>query len=61
TGILNIGGPRTTLYEYARRTRSDITTIPKPDWVPEDTSLDVGRMRDVLHIGNLWNLYKYKA
>ena len=44
-GIMNIGGPRTSLENYARRTRRDIQTIPKPDWVPEDTSLDVSKQK----------------
>ncbi len=49
-GIMNIGGPRTTLEAYARRTRPDIQTIPKPDWVPRDTSLDISRMKRVFGI-----------
>lgn len=50
TGIMNIGGPRMTLEEYARRTRPDIVTIPKPDWVPADTSLDLTKMKAALNI-----------
>lgn len=49
-GIMNIGGPRTTLEEYARRTVSGIQTMPKPEWVPTDTSLDCARMRAFLGI-----------
>src|SRR3989344_579632 len=50
TGIMNIGGPRNSLEEYARRTRPDIKTIPKPEWVPEDTSLDISKMKKFLKI-----------
>ena len=48
TGIMNLGGPITTLEEYARRTKPDIETIPCPDWVPKDTSLDLTRMENEL-------------
>lgn len=58
-GIMNIGGPRTTLEAYARRTRPDIETIPKPDWVPEDTSLDLTRMKEVLGIKDESKLLKH--
>lgn len=44
TGIMNLGGAPTTLEEYARRTKPDIETIPCPEWVPKDTSLDITRM-----------------
>lgn len=50
TGIINVGGPRTTLADYARRSRATIQEIPKPDWVPADTSLDISRMLSVLGI-----------
>lgn len=43
TGIMNIGGPTTTLEAYAKRTRPDIMTTPTPEWVPKDTSLDITR------------------
>src|SRR3989338_6553998 len=58
TGIMNIGGPRATLEAYARRTKSDIQTIPKPDWVPADTSLDLTRMQSILDISDLNSLLK---
>lgn len=48
TGIMNIGGPSITLEQYARRTKPDIETIPCPDWVPKDTSLDLTRMKKEL-------------
>src|SRR3989344_112620 len=44
-GIMNIGGPRTSLEDYARRTRESVQTILKPDWVPEDTSLDLSKQK----------------
>jgi len=44
TGVMNLGGSRTTLEEYARRTKPDIETILCPSWVPKDTSLDLTRM-----------------
>ena len=47
TGVMNLGGERTTLEEYARRTKPDIETIPCPDWVPKDTSLDLTRMGEL--------------
>jgi len=48
TGIMNVGGQKTTLEAYARRTKPDILTIPCPDWVPKDTSLDITKMCDLL-------------
>lgn len=50
TGIMNLGGPRTTLEEYAKRTKPDIATIPCPEWVPQDTSLDISKMKKYLKI-----------
>ena len=47
-GIMNLGGLRTTLEEYARRTKPDIDTVPCPNWVPKDTSLDLSRMETEL-------------
>ena len=44
TGVMNLGGPVTTLEAYARRTKPDIATMPCPEWVPKDTSLDLTRM-----------------
>lgn len=49
-GIMNLGGPRTSLEAYARRTRPDIETILKPEWVPPDTSFDLTRMKQELKI-----------
>jgi dTDP-4-dehydrorhamnose reductase len=59
TGIMNVGGPRMSLEAYAKRTRPDITTIPKPDWVPWDTSLDVTRMQNALGITDLSTVLKH--
>jgi dTDP-4-dehydrorhamnose reductase len=59
TGIMNVGGPRTTLEAYARRTRADIETIDRPGWVPEDTSLDISRMCSVLGISDPQTLLKH--
>lgn len=47
-GVINLGGPRISLEEYARKTRPKIKSIPKPDWVPEDSSMDITRMRKEL-------------
>lgn len=55
-GILNLGGPRISLEDYARRTRPDIETIPRPEWVPHDTSLDIAKMRTTLSIENPFTL-----
>lgn len=46
TGVMNLGGEPRTLEEYAKETKPDIETIPKPDWVPADTSLDLTRMHE---------------
>ncbi len=51
-GIMNLGGPKTTLETYAKRTRKDISTIPCPQWVPKDTSLDISKMKEVLNIAD---------
>lgn len=47
TGVLNLGCARRTLEEYARETKPDIQTIPKPTWVPEDTSLDLTKFYEL--------------
>ncbi len=60
TGIMNIGGPRTTLEAYARRTRPDIQTIPKPEWVPGDTSFDLTKMKAALDIDDESKFLKHK-
>jgi len=58
-GIMNVGGPKTSLETYARRTRPDIKTIPKPTWVPGDTILDISRMCTVLDINDPQTLLKH--
>jgi dTDP-4-dehydrorhamnose reductase len=49
-GVMNLGGPRTSLEAYAKRTKKDIMTIPKPAWVPADLSLDLSRMKQEFNI-----------
>lgn len=51
TGVINIGGPTRTLYEYARVRNPDVAAIERGDGAhltPADTSLDLSR----------WNEYK---
>ena len=45
SGVMNLGGPRISLEQYARKTRPDIETVPKPDWVPKDSSMDTAKMK----------------
>ncbi len=59
TGVMNLGGPRTTLESYAKRTRPDIQTIPCPDWVPKDTSLDLSKMKAELNVKDESKLLKH--
>ena len=47
-GVMNLGGPRISLEEYAKKTRPNIKSIPKPDWVPEDTSMDIAKLKKTL-------------
>lgn len=58
TGIMNIGGPRTSLEAYARRTKPDIEIIPKPEWVPPDTSFNLTRMKQELNLADEGSLLK---
>lgn len=58
-GVMNLGGPRTSLEDYAKRTRPDVETIPKPDWVPADTSLDITKMKRELNIADEKTLLKH--
>lgn len=44
-GVINLGGSKISLEKYARKTKPDIETIPKPDWVPEDSSMDISKMK----------------
>lgn len=50
-GVMNLGGEQTTLWRYAQRTVADIESMPKPDWVPFDTSLDLTKMKQCLNSG----------
>ncbi len=58
-GVMNVGGPRMSLADYAKRTRPDIQLIPTPDWVPKDTSLDITKMKKELKIPNEKKLLKH--
>ena len=59
TGVMNLGGPRNSLEDYAKRTRSDIETIPRPERVPQDTSLDISKMKKFLEIDDETKLFKH--
>lgn len=59
TGVMNLGGPRMTLEAYARRTKPNIETISKPDWVPSDTSMDLTKMKKELDIADEKSLLKH--
>lgn len=48
TGVINLGGPRISLEKYARKTKPNIESIPKPTWVPSDSSMDISKMRKEL-------------
>lgn len=47
-GVINLGGPRISLEEYAKKTRPEIKSIPRPEWVPKDTSMDITKMQKIL-------------
>ena len=47
-GVMNLGGPAVSLEEYAKKTRPEIKSIPRPDWVPEDSSMDITKMTKAL-------------
>ena len=49
-GVMNLGGPKISLKEYAIKTKPNIEVIPKPAWVPEDTSMDITRMKKELKL-----------
>lgn len=46
-GVMNLGGPRISLEQYARKTRPDIKTVTKPGWVPKDSSMDITKMQSL--------------
>lgn len=49
TGIVNLGGPAITMFDYARESRPDVRPIKRSeikDPIPADTSLDLARLRD---------------
>lgn len=47
-GVMNLGGPRISLEEYAKKTRPEIKSIPKPEWVPQDSSMNITKMKKEL-------------
>jgi dTDP-4-dehydrorhamnose reductase len=58
-GVMNLGGPRTSLVEYARRTKPDIGTTDTPSWVPRDTSMSLERMMRELGIADVAALLRH--
>ena len=49
-GVMNLGGPRRSLEEYAGQTKPRIESIPRPDWVPKDSSMDLSKMKKELRV-----------
>lgn len=50
TGILNIGGPRRSILDYARQTRPDVRAVRRAeigDPLPADSSLDLARWHEL--------------
>lgn len=48
TGVLHVGGERTTMFDYARRSRPEVRPVrlaDRPGSCPPDTSLDLSRWR----------------
>ncbi|MBX4189979.1 sugar nucleotide-binding protein [Candidatus Parcubacteria bacterium] len=58
-GVLNLGGPRVSLEDYAKRTKPEVETILKPEWVPADSSMDVSKMKKELNISDEKELLKH--
>ena len=52
TGILNLGGPRSTMVEHAHRTNPSSIPSPRPESFPKDTSFDLTRMEEELGISS---------
>ena len=50
SGVMNLGGPKISLEDYAKKTRPEIKSVSKPDWVPEDSSMDTTKMSKELNI-----------
>ena len=49
TGVVNIGGPKRSMYDYARERNPDVEAIERGESAfasPKDTSLDLGRWAD---------------
>lgn len=49
-GVMNLGGPRISLEEYAKVTRPNIKSMPRPDWVEKDTSMDISKLKKTLKL-----------
>lgn len=50
-GVVNVGGPRMTVFDFAKSSRQDVGKIRRQDigsWVPYDTSLDTTLMHKIL-------------
>ena len=53
-GVVNVGGPRMTVFDFAKSSRQDVGEVRRQDigdWVPYDTSLDTTLMHKIL--GNI--------
>ena len=61
TGIMNIGGPATTLEQYAKRTRGGMLLTEAPDWVPKDLRLNIDYMKKTLGITDENSLLKHNV
>lgn len=59
-GVINVGGERTTLEAYARRTRPNIETTERPKWVPRDTSMDISKLKELLGLKGLESFLKHR-
>ena len=51
TGIINVGGPRIPIYEFAKKSKPDVKPIWRDeicDDYPYDTSMDVSKMKKII-------------
>jgi len=51
-GVLNVGGDRKSVYEFAKESNPDVGKISRKeigDWVPEDTSMDLSKLKQILN------------
>ncbi|MDP2593370.1 MAG: sugar nucleotide-binding protein [bacterium] len=58
-GVMNIGGPRGTLADFARRTKPDVKVMDGPHSGQIDDSFDITKMRVELKIENPLTLLKH--